>query len=583
MDTDNDPVFVADNELDLDIGLSADVTLAGNGINFQDSMLELEQALEMETRDITERFNNERRPAPAGLDHALGTPSYRSNQHDAQERPKYASKSGGFITGFDPLSKEEREKKANRAQRFGATAPVELNTELAEEESGMDVDEGDWKRPHDLPNTPPRTAMIRLEAVHLYGTNEMSTKDVLKYFEEYGPSHVEWIDDSSCNIVFKDNFSAKRALYYQLVDQNVSFGEEEEEGAVADVDPARPLDLSADSVPTVLVPSSNNRLQRAKDYIPIQQHNQPAIKNNKGLFVRYSTDFDIKERGAAARSAYYQIHGREESNRTGPSSSRYNNTHQYGRRNRADDDEVWERGRGIQTLSSLRRKMERGSTSPSPSRHRSWSRSRIHSRSRSRSRSVSRGRHSDRSRSPGFGSLRDRASLSPGAGRLRSDDYSSRGSRSDISLRLGGRVTQTDSEISNAAVEGRINDLADDFLTELESTFTRREKTIPKSKTLYSDFYEREYRSEGASRSRTNDGSERQSTRGRDSYRRRDDYSPRHSNGGRRHQKGREGRDKTEALKSVEARLGLSASIDSRLGRTRDEVVDVDEFGRSRR
>jgi len=46
----------------------------------------------------------------------------------------------------------------------------------------------------------------------MHGTDNMHTKDVLKYFIEYGPSHVEWINDSSCNIVFEDIFTAKRAL-----------------------------------------------------------------------------------------------------------------------------------------------------------------------------------------------------------------------------------------------------------------------------------------------------------------------------------------------------------------------------------
>ena len=38
----------------------------------------------------------------------------------------------------------------------------------------------------------------RDEAVFLHGTNEMNTKDVLNYFTLYGPSYLEWIDDTSC-------------------------------------------------------------------------------------------------------------------------------------------------------------------------------------------------------------------------------------------------------------------------------------------------------------------------------------------------------------------------------------------------
>lgn len=41
---------------------------------------------------------------------------------------------------------------------------------------------------------------IRLEAVHFRGVDNMHTKDVFKYFEDFGPGGVEWIDDSSCKI-----------------------------------------------------------------------------------------------------------------------------------------------------------------------------------------------------------------------------------------------------------------------------------------------------------------------------------------------------------------------------------------------
>lgn len=39
---------------------------------------------------------------------------------------------------------------------------------------------------------------IRLKAVHLHGSDEMSTEDILKYFSPYGPRNIEWIDDKSC-------------------------------------------------------------------------------------------------------------------------------------------------------------------------------------------------------------------------------------------------------------------------------------------------------------------------------------------------------------------------------------------------
>ena len=36
--------------------------------------------------------------------------------------------------------------------------------------------------------------------------------ECLAYFSDWGPTFVEWIDDSSCNVLFEDDFTAKRAL-----------------------------------------------------------------------------------------------------------------------------------------------------------------------------------------------------------------------------------------------------------------------------------------------------------------------------------------------------------------------------------
>ncbi|KAF9171774.1 hypothetical protein BGX21_009806 [Mortierella sp. AD011] len=583
MDFNVDQYAIPGEDLDIDLTLAQPDTASASATssnNFRDSMLELEQSLDEQTRDISSRFQSERRPEPAGLDRALDDNYGRSNQRsrvDTSAQQRYASKSGGFVTGFDPLSKEEQAKKANRAQRFGALPQEETqNKDIGMDEQGasMDVDDGEWIRPDNLPETPPRTSTIRLEAVHLYGTDEMSTKDVLSYFDAYGPSHVEWIDDSSCNIVFPDQFSAKRALYFQLVNRDVDFGEEAEN----DVEPSRtesvtPADESG--IPAAVVaPKSNNRLQRAKDYIPVQQQNHPIIQSNKGLFVRYATDYDRKERGAAARSTYYAIHGREEAR-----SAHTNNSlgsSRYGRRSRADDDEIWNRGRGITSFSRLRRKMENGgeSPSPSPTRRRSWSRNRRLGGSISRSRSRSRSRGG--SRSPGsYSSRRDHASLSPDSNsRMRSDDYEKRGRRGDISLRLGGRAKFPDAADEEVA-ETRLNQYADDFLAELESSFSRREKAIPKTR-MYSDFYEREILSEVTSDSRLgSDGGRdrRDSSRNDNRRRRRDDVasftgasssaSPR----GRRDHR----REREDALKAMESRLGLPSDD------------HVDEFGRSRR
>jgi len=94
----------------------------------------------------------------------------------------------------------DEEKKKQRAERFGVEYTAPDDTGL------MDVDlfEERKEAPLDAPRRP--------EAVHIYGVDLLSTSDLLKYFAEYGPSYVEWINDSSANVLFRDAPTAKRAI-----------------------------------------------------------------------------------------------------------------------------------------------------------------------------------------------------------------------------------------------------------------------------------------------------------------------------------------------------------------------------------
>lgn len=185
----------------------------------------------------------------------------------------------------------------------------------------------------------------------------------------------------------------------------------------------------------------------------------------------------------------------------------------------------------------------------------------------------------------------------------------------DISSRLGGPITEDDG-VSTPIMTTRMKDLASDFMEELESTFSKREKMIPKTRTLYSDFYEQEIVSEPAPSTRFRDedsgggyGGRHRRDRGGNSRRRDDDYasfsgaatgngrsaahreddmsrrlgsSPSLSSGNRndvrgggegggrrRHGGGSQDRhERADALKALDARLGLPS---------------VDEFGRETR
>ena len=53
------------------------------------------------------------------------------------------------------------------------------------------------------------TKNLRLNVLHVRGTEDMSTNDVFTYFVDYAPAFIEWINDVSCKhsqkIIFRIN------------------------------------------------------------------------------------------------------------------------------------------------------------------------------------------------------------------------------------------------------------------------------------------------------------------------------------------------------------------------------------------
>ncbi|KAK5644336.1 hypothetical protein RI129_005636 [Pyrocoelia pectoralis] len=114
------------------------------------------------------------------------------------------NKEGGFTTGVDIFNGKEHEKLQERANRFGLN-PDEIsnftNDDLQKLHESLGISVINEKD-------------IRFEAIHMRGTEEMSTDDVFEYFAKYGPTCIEWIDDESCNIVWPDKLSSARALHF---------------------------------------------------------------------------------------------------------------------------------------------------------------------------------------------------------------------------------------------------------------------------------------------------------------------------------------------------------------------------------
>uniref|UniRef100_A0A9J8BLM5 Nuclear cap-binding protein subunit 3 n=2 Tax=Cyprinus carpio TaxID=7962 RepID=A0A9J8BLM5_CYPCA len=159
---------------------------------------------------------------------------------------RYENKAGTFITGIDVTSKEAIEKKEKRARRFHFHA----EENLAQRNVVVDRDV--------LKKAIPK---VRLEALHMSGLDDMSTQDVFGYFKEYPPAHIEWIDDTSCK--------------YSLPD-----------------------------ITTLLLSQAERESLFRNDLRPTVK----PFKDNK-LFLRFATQDDKKELGAARRSRYYMKYG----------------------------------------------------------------------------------------------------------------------------------------------------------------------------------------------------------------------------------------------------------------------------------
>lgn len=168
--------------------------------------------------------------------HKTRAERFGTDYKDPAELPKFSQQARlqrlrreGFATGIDLFSEEEQAKRAARAKKFGlpedrqaplqyAPDPEDAKRAARAKKFGAayqpptadtllqkaDLFEPRKDAPEDLPR--------REEAVYLYGVDVMSTKDCLQYFDDYGPTLVEWINDSSCCVVFADAATTRRAI-----------------------------------------------------------------------------------------------------------------------------------------------------------------------------------------------------------------------------------------------------------------------------------------------------------------------------------------------------------------------------------
>ncbi|KAK9355918.1 hypothetical protein V1523DRAFT_403887 [Lipomyces doorenjongii] len=121
---------------------------------------------------------------------------------------------------------------------------------------------------------PTETVFLRLEAVLLYGVDQMSTDDVKSYASHYFPQvapNIEWIDDSSVLFVFDSEDTAKQAL--EAFTSEAEYYDQPPEGAA---------------------------LRNAKVH---------PLNGKYALKVRVALQSDRKTKWSRERSKYYLFHG----------------------------------------------------------------------------------------------------------------------------------------------------------------------------------------------------------------------------------------------------------------------------------
>nr|XP_029524606.1 nuclear cap-binding protein subunit 3-like [Oncorhynchus nerka] len=187
---------------------------------------------------------------------------------------------------------------------------------------------------------------LRLEALHVAGVDDMSTQDVFGYFKEYPPAHIEWIDDTSCNVVWLDDVTSTRALINisHVPDPEVVTKETDDTKELGDPTQESKARGQSDSdddddgevEEEQKEPVKENReesegkasegeteektepettqvdlLSQAEIESLLRNDLRPATKPFKGnrLFLRLATHDDKKELGAARKSRYYMKYG----------------------------------------------------------------------------------------------------------------------------------------------------------------------------------------------------------------------------------------------------------------------------------
>ncbi|KAF6002778.1 hypothetical protein F1559_003357 [Cyanidiococcus yangmingshanensis] len=124
------------------------------------------------------------------------------------------TESAAFVSGFDLSTEEEQRRRALRTGLFERPVAEHVTSEVDPfllPEGAVLLSFQTLERPRNVS----LGETSRPEALHLYGVDRLSTRDLKRYFVEnecIEPSWIEWINDSSCNAVFADEHTANWVL-----------------------------------------------------------------------------------------------------------------------------------------------------------------------------------------------------------------------------------------------------------------------------------------------------------------------------------------------------------------------------------
>ena len=137
-----------------------------------------------------------------------------------QEQKKMAERNARFgndNTGeseevIDPNIAIDQEKRQARLERFGLVDPTQNN-------NGEEEADGKKEKVRVPRREVPHNIKRRTNVLHMYGVDNLSNADIKDYFNGHNILGIRYLDGSSCNLQFLDEFEAKRALLSSLTDE----------------------------------------------------------------------------------------------------------------------------------------------------------------------------------------------------------------------------------------------------------------------------------------------------------------------------------------------------------------------------